>query len=179
MESSRPPLPPLRIARRNELDCLIAIDDDACTLYDDVGRGVNLPPRHAAWAAAEQAQWREAIAAARVVVAVTEQDEPIAFASSGFVDGDLHLQQLSVRRAWMRRGIGRALVEHAFHAAAGRAMWLTTYADIAWNRPLYERLGFACVSEADCGDEMRRILSAERKNLPAPEKRVAMVRRGI
>jgi hypothetical protein len=76
----------------------------------------------------------------------------------------------------MRRGVGRALVEHAI--AWGRGLlWLTTYADIAWNRLIYERLGFSCVEESSCGPEMRRILDEEKRALPAPEQRVAMIHR--
>ncbi len=169
------PLPALRAARADELDRLISIDEDACTLFVEVGRDVE-PSLLNPFVVAEHARWRESLVYGRVVVAVTREDEPIAFASLGVVDGEPLLQQLSVRRAWMRRGIGRALVGHAVHSIAGAPLWLTTYADLPWNRPAYERMGFSCVDDARCGDEMRRILEEERRVLPAPEQRVAMVR---
>ncbi len=163
----------LRPARADELSHAVAIDDDACTLFVDAGRDGVLPP---AFVAAEHARWQEALSSGRVVFAVTPAGEPIAFAALGFVDAEPHLQQLSVRRAWMRRGLGRALVQHAIDWASG-ALWLTTYGDIPWNRPFYERLGFRCVAEAGWGPEMRRIHEDERRALPAPEERVVMVRR--
>lgn len=165
---------PFRPGRPDELARLVAIDDDACTLYEEAGRGVELPPAHADFARAEQSLWGIALALGRVTVAVTTDDEPIGFASSGVVDGEAHLQQISVRRAWMQRGLGRALVEHAKRAAGG-ALWLTTYADIAWNAPAYERMGFVRVAEDRCGPEVRRILAEERRALPEPDQRVAMV----
>jgi GNAT superfamily N-acetyltransferase len=107
---------------------IVAIDDDACLLYADAGRNIELASQHDAFTLAEQARWQEALDAGRVVVAVTTGDEPIGFASLGFVDSEPHLQQVSVRRAWMRRGVGRALMDYAI-AWGGEALWLTTYAD--------------------------------------------------
>ena len=154
---------------------VIEIDDDACSLYAEAGRHVELPPHHA-FVVAEQARWRAALDAGRIVVAVTSVDQPIGFASLGYVDSEAHLQQASVRRAWMRRGVGRALVECAIAWGHG-ALWLTTYADLAWNRRFYERLGFSCIDEVSCGPEMCSILDAERRALPAPDQRIVMVRR--
>jgi GNAT superfamily N-acetyltransferase len=165
----------LRHARTDELTRLVAIDDDACSLYVEAGRDVELAEEHAHFEEAEQARWRESLERGRVIVAVTSADEPIGFASLGFIDGEAYLQQVSVRRAWMGRGVGRALVDWAMAWNGGR-LWLTTYSDIPWNRPFYERLGFACVDEASCGPEMRRILDDERRALPAPEQRVVMAR---
>ncbi len=165
----------LRAARADELSRLVAIDDEACSLFTDVGRGVNLPAGHHAFTLAEQATWRDSLLAGRVVVAVPPDDEPIGFVSPGFIDGGAHLQQVSVRRSWMRRGIGTALV----NVAVGwqpLALWLTTSADLEWNRPYYERLGFSCVSEDGCGPQLRKVLEDERRALPAPDQRVAMVR---
>lgn len=164
--------PTLRAARTDELARLVAIDDDACTLFVDAGRDGVVPP----WfEAAEVERWAAALARGAVVVAVTSDDEPIGFASLGDVDGDAHLQQLSVRRAWMRRGVGRALLEHAIHASRDRPLWLTTYDDIPWNRPMYERAGFVRVDLERCGPQIRTIIEAERGALPAPRTRVVMV----
>lgn len=165
----------LRAARADEFARVVAVDDDACSLYVEAGRSVELPPQHP-FVVAEQARWRESLAAGRVVAA-TFEDEPIGFASLGFVDSEAFLQQVSVRRAWMRRGVGRALVEYAIRWGRD-ALWLTTYADLPFNRAFYERLGFRCVDDASFGPEMRRIIDEEKAALPAPDQRVVMVRRG-
>lgn len=125
----------LRAARMGELELVVAIDDDACSLYVEAGRDIELPQQHASFVVAERARWGESIQAGRVVVAVTAEGEPIGFASLGFVDAEAHLQQVSVRRAWMRRGVGRALTEHAI-AWGQEALWLTTYADMVMVRRL-------------------------------------------
>ena len=54
----------------------------------------------------------------------------------------LHIEQLSVDPAHGRRGIGAALVRHAIGVAGRRPVTLTTFRDVPWNMPFYERLGF-------------------------------------
>jgi GNAT superfamily N-acetyltransferase len=57
----------------------------------------------------------------------------------------LHVHQVSVHPDHQRRGLGRALLDHAVglaRAAGLRALTLTTFVDVPWNAPLYRRLGF-------------------------------------
>jgi GNAT superfamily N-acetyltransferase len=113
------------------------------------------------------------------MLACTETGEPVGFASLDAADGRPYLDQLSVRRAWRRQGIGKTLIEHALAWSAGAGeLWLTTYdARVPWNQPMYERHGFVRVDESNCGPELRAKLTAERAVLPAPEGRVAMLYR--
>ena len=77
---------------------------------------------------------------------------PVAYLVAELVDGDLHMEQVSVHPDWARRGVGRALMEHAAGGAAGGglpALTPTTFADVPWNAPYYERLGFRPLPEAE------------------------------
>lgn len=59
--------------------------------------------------------------------------------------GIAHLEQLSVKRAMARRGLGRALVRAAKAEASRRGcgeMTSRTYADVPWNAPFYATVGF-------------------------------------
>jgi hypothetical protein len=94
----------------------------------------------------------------------------------GFVDDAPHLEQLSVRRVAMRRGIGRRLLARAIEWSAHRPLWLTTYAHLPWNRPFYESVGFAVVPEPACPPSIVQILDEQRRWLPAPAERIAMRR---
>jgi GNAT superfamily N-acetyltransferase len=52
------------------------------------------------------------------------------------------------------RGIGRVLLDGVAGWArerANTAMTLTTYRDVAWNRPLYEHLGWFVLADHDIG----------------------------
>lgn len=165
----------LRIARPSELRRIADIDDDAGTLYDEFGIFVDLA-LHSPYVEAESRRWRASLAAARVWLAVDSRDHPIGFISCGFVDGEPFVEQLSVRRAHMQRGLGRALLNRAIAFASDRSLWLTTYGHLPWNRPYYERAGFRVVEDAEQGPELRALLELERRSLPAPEQRVAMRR---
>jgi hypothetical protein len=136
---------------------------------------MDLPPEHATFLETERSHWAAAAAAGRLYFAVGAE-QPIGFAALGFVDGAPYLEQMSVRRAHMRRGVGTALLERAIAwSAAYGELWLTTYVHVAWNQPYYERFGFVSVDERDCGGELQVVLCSERRALPAPKHRTAMV----
>ncbi len=81
------------------------------------------------------------------------------------VDGAAHVEQVTVHPDGARRGIGRALVEHVASWAAGAgfsAMTLTTFRDVAWNGPYYERLGFRYLDPDDEGPALRLLRDHER-----------------
>lgn len=78
------------------------------------------------------------------------------------VDGNGHVEQVSVDPAYARRGIGRALLEHVAEWAHGRgaqALTLTTFTEVAWNGPYYKRCGFGVLAD----DELTPGLVAIRK----------------
>lgn len=61
------------------------------------------------------------------------------------VDGAVHLEQLAVHPAAMRRGIGGALLAATVEAAREQGadrVTLITYADVPWNGPFYARHGW-------------------------------------
>lgn len=166
----------IRLARSDELRALASIDDDASALYAEAGLHVVFDADHP-FVVAELQRWERAIARGLSHVAADAEERPLAFMTLGIVDGAPYLDQLSVRKSAMRRGIGSALLEQAFVWSGSRALWLTTYAHLAWNRPYYERYGFTQVPEGDCGPELRAILEEQRGALPHPDQRIAMVRR--
>lgn len=170
------PAPTLRVARPDEVDLLVAIDDDAGALYADFGIHLELEADDP-FVLLERERWLAALRAGRVQLAVTASGEAVGFAALGSVDGAPYLDQLSVRRAFMRQGLGSRLLASALQASAGQgALWLTTYAHLPFNRPFYERAGFVVVPEAECGPELRATLGLQRRSLPRPEERVAMRR---
>jgi len=165
----------IRPARAEELPLVTAIDDDASYLFATAGLSMAHLRADHPFVLREHARWAAALERRCLFVACQSDETPRGFASLGTVDGEGHLGQLSVLRAAMRQGIGRALVSHARGWAKGRgALWLTTYAHVPWNRPYYESMGFSVVPERLCGPDIREILDEERAVLPAPEHRVAM-----
>lgn len=101
----------------------------------------------------------------RVWVAVaTATDRPVGYALALVLDGQHHLEQLSVDPAHGRRGLGAALVGAvvAWARAAGAAdLTLSTFRDVAWNRPYYEALGFRVVDPADRSPVLQDVVAHE------------------
>lgn len=113
----------------------------------------------------------EALAEHQVWVAVGADDVPVAFIAVSDVDDATHIHQISVHPSHARQGIGAALIEHV--TRAGRAVTLTTFRDVPWNAPYYERLGFRTVAEVSPG--LAEIMRAEASLGLDPATRVAMV----
>lgn len=93
--------------------------------------------------------------------AATEQ-RPIGYLRLEVVDGQAHIEGLSVRPKWMRRGIGTALVSAASEWAAEQGfeqLTLCTFAEVPWNAPFYARQGF--IEFAVPGTELQALRDRE------------------
>ncbi|MFJ4688934.1 GNAT family N-acetyltransferase [Streptomyces sp. NPDC088789] len=80
------------------------------------------------------------------------------------IDGCAHLEQISVHPDHSRRRVGRGLVEHVADWARERelaALTLTTFRDVAWNGPYYERCGFRWLTDAEVTPGLRELRKAE------------------
>jgi GNAT superfamily N-acetyltransferase len=104
----------------------------------------------------------------------------------GFLSGEriglftLHIWELSVRHDAQRQGLGRALFRELFCWSAQNnlsELTLTTFRDVPWNAPFYERLGFKILKEGDLSMELNTILKKETANGMNPEARCAMMKR--
>ncbi len=167
----------IRIGHESDYAEVVDIDDDATQLYLTAGVILDLKSDHP-FTVAERARWLQSLQLGRTYVA-SEGDRLLGFAALALVDGEPYLDQISVRLSAMHRGIGRALLERAVAWASehGERLWLTTYGHLSWNRPFYERLGFACLPEAQWGPELAEHVAMQRRHLPYPEHRVVMVRK--
>jgi ribosomal protein S18 acetylase RimI-like enzyme len=112
-------------------------------------------------------------------VAVGVDDRPIGYLVAEVVDGCAHIDQVSVRPNHGRRGVGRALIGHLEAWASARglpALTLTTFADVPWNAPLYERLGFRRLAASELTPGLRAIRAQEAAAGLDRWPRVAMLR---
>lgn len=143
----------VRWASAEELPDLAAVELAADGLFEHVG--ITFPPG--------TTMIEDVRDPSRVLV---EGDPAAGFALIATVDGNLHLEQLAVHPDRMRRGIGGRLVaavlDHA-RAAGAPAVTLTTYRDVPWNAPWYERHGFVVWPERAWGPELRALVRRERE----------------
>jgi GNAT superfamily N-acetyltransferase len=100
----------------------------------------------------------------RAWVLVDDADSTIGFVLVDLVDGAAHIEQVSIHPDHARRGLGRLLIDHVADWARDRGLSgvsLTTFTDVAWNGPYYERLGFLAVPPAEQGPQLRAIREHE------------------
>lgn len=95
------------------------------------------------------------------------------------LDGAVHVEQVTVHPDWARRGLGRVLFDHVATWAASHgldAVTLTTFRDVPWNAPLYERYGFRVLGEDEIGPELRARRGEEAAHGLDSSARVCMAR---
>jgi GNAT superfamily N-acetyltransferase len=147
----------IRLARPDDLPKLQEIERAAGELFREVGMPSVADDEPSS--IAELAIYQDA---SRAWVSVDSGDEPVAYLLLDVLDGEAHIEQVSVHPAHGRQGLGKRLidvvatwaVEHGFSA-----LTLTTFVDVAWNGPYYSRLGFRPVEQLSPG--LRRIREHE------------------
>jgi GNAT superfamily N-acetyltransferase len=110
-------------------------------------------------------------------VAEDADGRPVGYVVVEIVEGCAHIEQLSVDMDHQGQGIGRALIEEVGAWAESRglgALTLTTFAEVPWNRALYEHLGFSVLAEGELSAGLREIRYDEAKLGLDREIRVCM-----
>ena len=95
------------------------------------------------------------------------------------LDDETHIDQVSIDPRAAGRGIGKQLIDRvcADAARAGdHGVTLTTFRDVAWNGPLYERYGFNVVEAGAMGPELAECRRREIESGLDVAPRVAMRR---
>ena len=164
----------VRNARPHELGHLAHIESDASERFrwigmDDVAEAPLLPRETLARAQSRGTLW----------VAVSDHDLPLGFALGSVFDGLGYLEELSVLVKASGRGLGRRLIERVetWCRAEGRSeLWLSTFRDIPWNRPYYERLGYT-VRPIECaGVQLRTAIEQAMGRGLLPDERCLMAK---
>jgi ribosomal protein S18 acetylase RimI-like enzyme len=96
------------------------------------------------------------VRAGRAWVAVGDDDQPLGFLVTDVVDDCLYIAEVDVHPRHARRGIGRQLIEHAT-TGGHSALILTTFRDVPWNAPYYQRLGFVILADDKVPPGLRAI----------------------
>ena len=150
----------IRAARPDELELLVAIERAAGESFRSVG--MDLVADDDPGSVEELAPYAES---GRAYVSVDAHDRPVGYLLVGVVDGAAHVEQVSVHPDHARRGIGRGLIEQAVTWARSHglvALTLTTYVEVPWNGPYYERLGFSYLTVEEETSGLCALREAER-----------------
>ncbi|MFD8101850.1 GNAT family N-acetyltransferase [Nocardia fluminea] len=150
---------PARLAREDEIAALQEIERRAGAPFAEVGM-------HAV--AEDEPPSREVLRAfvveGRAWVWPDGDDQPVGYLVVGMVDGRPHIDQVSVDPAYAGARIGKRLIDHAVEWAKGNGLdeiTLTTFTQVPWNGPYYERLGFTYIAPGDETPGLRAIRASE------------------
>jgi GNAT superfamily N-acetyltransferase len=162
----------IRPARPDELLRLAEIEDAAAEMFRGTAMDFifRTPPAPPATAIPE---------GVLILVSVDLDDRAMGFLEAEPMGGWLHILELSVHPDGQRQGRAKALLDHAagMALAAGlSALSLTTDAELPWNGPMYQRLGFARLAPVETPDWLSALLAREAGHGFDPARRIAMMR---
>lgn len=143
----------IRPARRADLHVLPKIEVTAASRFAPFAVGEAVLGGHLPLELLEHRQHE-----GRLWVAADRRDRAIGFATTSVIDGAGHLDELSVLPRYGRRGVGTRLVAQVCawaRESSMRAVTLSTFAEIPWNAPFYQRLSFRVL---DLGELTRGLL---------------------
>ena len=129
----------IRLARRNDLSHISAIEISAAEIFTRYGR-----PLGDGWSPTRPEHCEGPLSAGLLWIAEDETG-PIGFLAAKTIGETLHVDEVDVVVERQRQGHGRRLMETAIDAARARgltAVTLTTFRSIPWNAPFYASLGF-------------------------------------
>jgi len=149
----------IRSATAAEAEALVELILAAGTAFRDIGMAAvsdNEPPSpaHLAAIAARGHAW----------VAADADDRPVGCILVDVVDGNAHVEEVSVHPEHAGRRLGARLVDHVEGWARTRglpALTLTTFVEVPWNGPYYRRLGFAPIPENELTPGLARVRQQE------------------
>jgi GNAT superfamily N-acetyltransferase len=105
---------------------------------------------------------------------------PVGFAHVEVIEREVaHLEEIDVDPGHGHRGLGTQLVLQVCDWAAGNgyaSVTLTTFRDVPWNMPFYERLGFREIPTPELSPALRAVVEAETRRGLDPLRRVVMRR---
>lgn len=99
-----------------------------------------------------------------VAVDEVEGALPVAYLLAERLDESFHIEQLTVHPRYARQRIGSRLVDACSDWAATSAyqsLTLTTFRDVPWNAPYYQRIGFVEVPDSRLSPALRKIVQRE------------------
>jgi 4-diphosphocytidyl-2-C-methyl-D-erythritol kinase len=111
---------------------------------------------------------------------VLADDAAVGFAHVELIETTAaHLEEIDVLPAHGRRGLGTRLVMQVCRWAATsgyQSVTLTTFRDVPFNMPFYERLGFRVVPPSQLSPALRAVVQDETRRGLDPSRRVVMKR---
>ncbi|MBZ5642790.1 MAG: GNAT family N-acetyltransferase [Acidobacteriia bacterium] len=166
----------IRAAVAEDVACLPEIERQAGLLFDDHLELIGLTKEFQAPVNSVE-NFEKAQRAGRLWVAVPPSGDPVGFALVQEIGGFAHLEELDVLPQHGRKGVGSALLNAvcAWAAQGGYpAVTLSTFRDIPWNAPFYQRRGFRVVPSSELSAGHVQLVASEQSRGLRADLRVMM-----
>lgn len=164
----------IRLAREADAEFLPEIERAAAVLFKNDPDCAKIDMEDV-WTEAEH---RSLIAKGHCLVAETV-DRIVGFLAAQPFGRELHIWEMDVHPELQGQGVGSILLRASLVDAENsgfRAATLTTFRDLPWNGPFYQRCGFVEVEDLEAHPRLRRELEEEvAAGLPRG-RRIAMIR---
>ncbi|HGM5491511.1 TPA: GNAT family N-acetyltransferase [Serratia fonticola] len=163
----------LRLAQRQDIPQLIAVERSAAQLFRQqaelkhLADGEVMSPQQHADFIERQREW----------VMVNLAGQIAGFIAVQPLRNSWHIAELSVAANWQRQGVGKRLIEEVAEQARRQGvqrLTLTTFEQVAWNAPYYQRLGFRRIVAAQRDAQLQHLLAQEAGQSFATNSRCAM-----
>lgn len=165
----------LRSARMEDIPAFAAIETAADALFEPTGLLDRVEPG----AQVPEEAYRSAIENRLLFLVEAIGRRPVGFALCSARAPDLYLDQIAVDPAHGRKGIGQALIMRVIREAEARqfdSVSLSTFRDVPWNAPYYERFGFRALPRKKLEPWMLELEEIQAETLDV-DKRCFMRRR--
>ncbi|MEW6733278.1 MAG: GNAT family N-acetyltransferase [Acidobacteriota bacterium] len=162
----------IRFATYDEVPLLPAIEQAACDLFLQYEATAALPLY-----LTPLEDFYEAQRDNRLWVATLYGASPVGFALVEMIDDMAHLEELDVNPQHGQRGIGTKLVKTVCEWARIKgiaAITLTTFREIPWNAPFYQKLGFRILEIEELTRGLMERIELEESHGLSRELRVVM-----
>jgi GNAT superfamily N-acetyltransferase len=161
----------IRIATEQDCCSLPGIEKDAGTLFSDFGL------EEISMADPSSENFYRDSPKGSVVLVATDGAAIVGFSVGMIVDDQAYLREVSVKRSHTRQGIGKRLVASVIQWAVEQeysVLTLTTFRDLPFNGPFYEKFGFRVFEPNDRWPALREIREKEKRGGLEVRPRVAM-----
>lgn len=166
----------IRLAVPEDVGRLADVERQASTLFDDRLEHTGLT-RESLRRVSSAESLHSAQQAGRLWVAISPAHGVAGFAVAIELGGCAHLDELDVLPAHGRMGLGSGLLAAvcAWARQAGySAVTLSTFRDVPWNAPFYERRGFRAIAPSELSAAHVELVAAERRRRLRTDLRVVM-----
>lgn len=167
----------IRLAEAADVPLLASIERRAVQLFAGWTAQTGLTPE--AFDSVSSFEELEEARQGRRLWVATRGTEIVGFAQAMVLDAVAHLDEIDVVPEHMRKGLGSRLIDTVCgwaRAAGYPKVTLTTFRDVPWNRPFYERRGFRVVDAGSLAPQHRQLVETEHSRGFRTDLRVVMER---